>query len=59
MTKLDSVGSVFDKEKLVVYPLNSDDTIDKDNGVGVNDLSEEWIRSLSKSDLEKLLNIIA
>ena len=59
MIKLDSVGSVLDTNKLVVYPLNSDGTVDKNNGVGVNELSQEWISSLSKRDITKLLDVIA
>ncbi len=58
MVNLDSVGSVLDVEKLVVYPLNSDDTVDKNNGVDVSELSEEWMECLSKRDILKLLNVI-
>ena len=58
MVYLNSVGSVIDVKKLIVYPINSDDTIDKDNGVSINDLSSEWISALSNEDISKLLNIL-
>ena len=58
MVYLNSVGSVIDVKKLIVYPINSDDTIDKDNGVSINDLSEEWVSALSKEDISKLITIL-
>ena len=40
------------------FNLDSDDTIDKDNGVSVNDLSGEWVGALSNEDLDKLITIL-
>lgn len=58
MVYLNSVGSVIDVKKLIVYPINSDDTIDKDNGVSINDLSGEWVSALSNEDISKLITIL-
>lgn len=58
MTYLNSVGSVIDVKMLIVYPINSDDTIDMDNGVSTDDLSDEWVSGLSKEDISKLTTIL-
>ena len=58
MVYLNSVGSVIDVKKLIVYPINSDDTIDMDNGVSINDLSGEWVSGLSNDDISKLITIL-
>ena len=50
MIELDSVGSVIDVNKLMVYPLNSDGTVDLYNGVGVEEVDDEWITRLSPRD---------
>ena len=47
---LESAGSVFDFDKWMLYPLNSDGTIDVVNGVDGDCVDDKWLGKLSDSD---------
>ena len=47
---LESVGSVFDFDKWMLYPLNSDGTVDEAMGVDGNCVDDKWLGKLSDSD---------
>ena len=52
MTYLNSVGSFVDLDNGMVYPANEDNTPDLDCGVHFDDLSSEWIESITDEDIQ-------
>ncbi len=48
---LHSVGTVFDTETLVIYPMFIDGTADYDCPHCLEDVEDEWYRQLDKDDL--------
>ena len=50
LVKLHSVGSVVDFDTKVVYPQMEDGTPDLDMGVHMDEVTEEWLESLSSTD---------
>ena len=52
MTYLNSVGSFVDLDNGMVYPANEDNTPDLDCGVHFDDLSSEWVESITDEDIQ-------
>ena len=52
MTYLNSVGSFVDLDNSMVYPANEDNTPDLDCGVHFDDLSSEWVESITDEDIQ-------
>tara|TARA_Y100001963_G_C6763837_1_gene441125 strand:- start:597 stop:1004 length:408 start_codon:yes stop_codon:yes gene_type:complete len=48
---LDSVGCYIDTKSWIVYPCKGNKEIDLDNGVHLDDCTEEWLSEMSTSDL--------
>ena len=55
MIELESVGSVIDPQEGIVYPLFENGAIDLDNGVELEEVSDEWFDSLSENDMNLLI----
>ena len=49
---LASVGSFFSPDTQEVYPANEDNTPDLDCGVHFDDLSSEWVESITDEDIQ-------
>jgi hypothetical protein len=52
---LSSVGSAFNYETLMVYPVMSDGTIELNSGTHIDECDEEWYQKLDEDDT-KLIN---
>ena len=52
MTYLNSVGSFVDLDNGMVYPANEDNTPDLDCGVEFDNLSSEWVDSITDEDIQ-------
>lgn len=48
--KLPSVGSAYNPNTKMVYPVYKNGSIDMENGSPINEVSEEWKNALSESD---------
>ena len=53
--KLESVGCLLDSDVGSVYPMNEDGSPDWSNEINLyeDEVSDEWVKSLSKEDIEK------
>ena len=53
--KLESVGCLLDSDVGSVYPMNEDGSPDWNNETNLykDEVSDEWVKSLSKEDIEK------
>lgn len=49
-TTLSSVGSFVDETHRVVYPAHADGCFDPDEGTHLEDVTEEWLSTLSDED---------
>jgi hypothetical protein len=56
--KLESVGCVLDSNTGIVYPMLADGTTDlEDDGVHLEDVTEEWGEALSVDDMTLVLEV--
>lgn len=55
---LDSVGCVIDTSEFLVHAQMEDGSIDLDNGVHIDDVSAEWLQSLSSKDFVMVGKVI-
>lgn len=55
---LNSVGCVMDTNEMLVHAQMEDGSIDIENGVHIDEVSEEWMASLSNEDLVKVGMVI-
>lgn len=55
--KLESVGTLIDKETLQTYAMLVDGGYDEDSEMHVDDCCEEWHESLSEKDLMLIKSI--
>ena len=58
LLELNSVGSIVDIEEKIVFPQMTNGLPDLDMGVEVNECSDEWWDSVSKEDMDLLMNAI-
>lgn len=54
IVNLDSVGCVIDTNEMLVHAQMKDGSVDLENGVHIDEVSEEWMSTLSIEDLVKL-----
>jgi hypothetical protein len=60
LVSLESVGCVIDTNEFLVHAQMEDGSIDT-NGVHIDDVSEEWVQSLSNKDfvtIGKLIEVL-
>jgi hypothetical protein len=55
---LESVGCVIDTNEFLVHAQMEDGSVDLENGVHIDDVSEEWVRSLSSKDFVTVGEVI-
>ena len=55
---LDSVGWRVDLHTGISYPMNQDGSVDKNMGVHLNDVSTEWLDSLSRIEYALVEDLI-
>jgi hypothetical protein len=55
---LDSVGCVMDTNEMMVHAQMKDGSIDLENGVHIDEVSEEWMSTLSIEDFVKVGKVI-
>ena len=55
---LNSVGCVMDTNEMLVFAQMEDGSIDIENGVHIDEVSEEWMASLSNEDFAMVGNLI-
>jgi hypothetical protein len=53
LVKLESVGSLYDPDNRIAYPMQEDGKPDVENGTFLSDCDEEWFDNLSKEDREQ------
>ena len=58
LLELNSVGSIVDIEEKIAYPQMTNGLPDLDMGVEVDECSDEWWDSVSKGDMDLLMNAI-
>ena len=58
LIRLESVGSVFNREDNQVYPQFINGLPDLDMGVDINEVCNDWISSLSNNDKSKIKKFI-
>ena len=56
LVKLNSVGSLFDKESKIVLPQLVSGSYDLSMGTHIDNVSNEWLEKLSKADLILIQN---
>tara|TARA_R110000803_G_scaffold78075_3_gene143132 strand:- start:11717 stop:11938 length:222 start_codon:yes stop_codon:yes gene_type:complete len=54
---LESVGTFIDPKTCITYAANNDETPDLDSAMRINQVSNEWISSLSSEDYEIVVNL--
>jgi len=57
LVDLSSVGCMIDTKTMLVHAQMEDGSVDQ-NGVHIDDVSEEWVRSLSSKDFVKVGKVI-
>ena len=55
---LESVGCVIDTNEFLVHAQMEDGSVDLNNGVHIDDVSEEWMGSLSSKDFVMVGKVI-
>jgi len=55
---LESVGCVIDTNEFLVHAQMEDGSIDLENGVHIDEVSEEWMSTLSIEDFVKVGKVI-
>ena len=55
---LESVGCVIDTNEFLVHAQMEDGSVDLENGVHIDDVSAEWVRSLSSKDFVSVGKVI-
>ena len=58
IVELNSVGCVMDTNEMLVFPQMENGTVDIDNPVHIDDVSEEWMSTLSHEDFVKVGMVI-
>ena len=58
LVELKSVGSVIDMDDLVVFPMMENGEVDFTMGVTTDEVTDEWMSSLSVRDTEKMNMIL-
>ena len=58
IVELKSVGSVIDMDDLVIFPMMENGEVDFTMGVATDEVSDEWMSSLSVIDTEKMNMIL-
>ena len=58
IVSLNSVGCVMDTNEMLVHAQMEDGSVDIENGVHIDDVSEEWMASLSNEDFVMVGNLI-
>ena len=58
IVELKSVGSVIDMDDLVVFPMMENGEADFTMGVTTDEVTDEWMSSLSVRDTEKMNMIL-
>jgi hypothetical protein len=58
IVELKSVGSVIDMDDLVVFPMMENGEVDFTMGVTTDEVTDEWMSSLSVRDTEKMNMIL-
>lgn len=58
IVELNSVGCVMDTNEMLVHAQMKDGSIDIENGVHIEEVSEEWMSSLSNEDFVMVGNLI-
>ena len=58
IVSLNSVGCVMDTNEMLVHAQMEDGSVDIENGVHIDDVSEEWVASLSNEDFVMVGNLI-
>ena len=58
IVSLNSVGCVMDTNEMLVHAQMEDGSVDIENGVHIDEVSEEWMASLSNEDFAMVGNLI-
>ena len=58
IVELNSVGCVMDTKEMLVFAQMENGTFDIDNPVHIDDVSEEWMSTLSHEDFVKVGMVI-
>lgn len=58
IVSLNSVGCVMDTNEMLVHAQMEDGSVDIENGVHIDEVSEEWMASLSNEDFVMVGNLI-
>lgn len=55
---LESVGCVIDTNEFLVHAQMEDGSVDLNNGVHIDEVSEEWVQALSSKDFVTVGEVI-
>ena len=58
LIELNSVGSLIDIEEQIAYPQMTNGLPDLDMGVEIDECSDEWWDSVSKEDMDLLMDTL-
>jgi len=58
LVSLESVGCVIDTNEFLVHAQMEDGSVDLNNGVHIDDVSEEWMQALSSKDFVTIGKVI-